>query len=235
MKLKLYFTIIFVCVVLLGILFLINKEGFKNDYSDYNTIDRIITPDIEYAYCVAGNITCPNNGSLTQINDKYAGGKTYNFLCSDNTFAECSGSIAYNTGDLEWTTPSAREINFPFSEKYKGFTIPYSYVPVDISGDYMNFYDSKHKFLDNIHKCLMLNSQTETDECYINIQKSKDEIESQKSSNTKCIANYGTNLGDPLCCGQKGVLQQSALEYVCPSSTPNCSNYVCGQTYGTCS
>jgi hypothetical protein len=50
----------------------------------------------------------------------------------------------------------------------------------------------------------------------------------------KCIANHGTKVGDPLCCGQKGVLQKYATNYVCSKSAPTCSNFVCGESYGTC-
>ena len=35
----------------------------------------------------------------------------------------------------------------------------------------------------------------------------------------KCLANYGTNVGEDLCCGQTGVLQNT--EYVCPEEMPN--------------
>jgi hypothetical protein len=57
----------------------------------------------------------------------------------------------------------------------------------------------------------------------------------KKDCPPKCIANYGTNIGDPLCCGQKGILQYFASKYVCPASKPTCSNYVCGKKYGICS
>lgn len=48
----------------------------------------------------------------------------------------------------------------------------------------------------------------------------------------KCIADFGTNIGDNLCCGQTGVLQNT--EYVCPSSKPTCQNFKCGSKFGTC-
>ena len=48
----------------------------------------------------------------------------------------------------------------------------------------------------------------------------------------KCIADFGTNVGENLCCGQTGVLQNT--EYVCPSSKPTCKNFKCGSKFGTC-
>ena len=234
MKFKIYGIMLLVCFTLLGLLFYVNKEGFKSDYSDYTTIDRIKNSSDEYAYCIAGNITCSNDSSLNQIKDNYSGGKTFNFLCNDNSYAECKNFVKYMDEDelINWTTPTAREISFPFSEKYKGFTIPYpkSYIPVDIIGNYMNFYDSSKNLLDNVNKCELLNSQTETDQCNSALTP-----KTKTSNPEKCIADYGTTVGDSLCCGQKGVLQNYASKYVCPSSKPTCSNFVCGESYGTCS
>jgi hypothetical protein len=248
MKIKLYIIILVVCLALLTVLFLINKEGFSNyDYTKYSTIDRIKNSSDEYAYCIAGNIKC-NDGSLNEIHDDYTNGKTYNFLCNDKSFAECTGNFVHNNFEnnkeyLNWVTP--REINLSFSDRYRGFTEPYDYMPVDISGDYINFYDSDKNILDNIHKCDMLNTQSETDDCYKKLKKPDTGIlksgppgktvTNEEIGQTKCIANYGTNIGDPLCCGQKGVLQYFATKYVCPASKPTCSKYECGKSYGICS
>ena len=48
----------------------------------------------------------------------------------------------------------------------------------------------------------------------------------------KCIADFGTSVGDPLCCGQEGVLQDT--RYVCPNTLKKCSNFKCGSAFGTC-
>lgn len=231
MKIKIYSIILLVCFTLVGVLFYVNKEGFKSDYSDYTTIDRIKNSSDKYAYCIAGNITC-SDSSLNKIKDNYSGGVTYDYLCNDGNYAECKNFVKYMDEDelMNWKTPTAREITFPFSDKYKGFTIPYSksYIPVDIIGNYVNFYDSSKNLLDNVNKCELLNSQTETDLC-------NSALRPKSSTTTKCVADYGTNVGDSLCCGQKGVLQHYASQYVCPSSKPTCSNFECGESYGTCS
>ncbi len=49
----------------------------------------------------------------------------------------------------------------------------------------------------------------------------------------KCIADFGTNVGEDLCCGQDGVLQNT--KYVCPDTMPTCSKFECGSKFGTCS
>ena len=246
---------IYICLIIifiLSIIYFTKREGFKSDYSDYTTIDRVKVPK-GYAYCLAGNVTCPT-GTLTQIKDNYSGGNTYNYLCDNSgTFAECQGNFQYNMNgkQLNWKTPTAREISFPFSDEYKGFTIPYSYVPVDLNGNYMDFYDASSNVLDNIHKCDMLLTDSLTDQCksaltpvvtpIVNCSTCSSSSDSSASSSTpdgtgqKCVANYGANTGDPLCCGQTGVLQKWSSEYVCPSSAPTCTGYSCGNTYGKCS
>ena len=39
----------------------------------------------------------------------------------------------------------------------------------------------------------------------------------------QCIADYGTNIGDNLCCGQDGILQDT--KHICPSEVPTCQGY----------
>ena len=48
----------------------------------------------------------------------------------------------------------------------------------------------------------------------------------------KCIADFGTDIGDPLCCGADGVLQNT--KYVCPSNLKTCRNFKCGSAFGNC-
>jgi len=52
------------------------------------------------------------------------------------------------------------------------------------------------------------------------------------SSDIKCVADFGTNIGDPLCCGQEGVLQDT--RYVCPNTLKKCTSFKCGSAFGTC-
>ena len=49
----------------------------------------------------------------------------------------------------------------------------------------------------------------------------------------KCIANNGTNIGDPLCCNQPGKLKDT--KYVCPKEVPTCVGYSSkDNVYGYC-
>jgi hypothetical protein len=47
-----------------------------------------------------------------------------------------------------------------------------------------------------------------------------------------CLADYGTDIGENLCCGQTGVLQNT--KYVCPITRPRCSKFKCGTQFGNC-
>ena len=57
--------------------------------------------------------------------------------------------------------------------------------------------------------------------------------ENSNVSTMKCIADNGAKPGDPLCCGQDGVLQDT--KYNCHSDYPYCIGYKCGETWGKCS
>jgi hypothetical protein len=54
-----------------------------------------------------------------------------------------------------------------------------------------------------------------------------------KPHKLKCIADYKTQIGDNLCCGQKGTLK--GTQYVCPREIPYCKSMQCGSKYGECS
>jgi len=275
MKFKLYGIIVLICFVLGSLLFF-NKEGFESDYSDYNKIDRVMDSSGKYGYCIAGKVTCPPNLVRKELNDDYTingKGTTYELLCYDNDVAtkipvECSGNYIHklthndkmpgqeiNDYELNWKTPTARQIKFQFSDMLKGFSNPYTYIPVKMNKNNIEFYNSNNIMLDSLHKCEMLNNQEETNNCYFELakadaakiaadaalieqtaQEAADAVTNATNTEEpqKCIADFGTDPGDPLCCGQTGVLQYSAYNYVCPETAKTCSNYVCGEKYGTC-
>ena len=88
---------------------------------------------------------------------------------------------------------------------------------IDISH---NFYDtSGNSLLNNILSQLQ-GLTTKIDKCDV------------KTEDIKCIADFGTNIGDELCCGQSGILTDT--KYVCPSNYSKCENMKCGSKYGVC-
>jgi hypothetical protein len=59
-----------------------------------------------------------------------------------------------------------------------------------------------------------------------------DQKDTPQLEKLKCIASFGTNIGDDLPNGS-GILTNT--KYVCPSEYPSCKGLVCGRNYGTCS
>ena len=51
------------------------------------------------------------------------------------------------------------------------------------------------------------------------------------TNNLKCVANFGTRIGEPLSSG-KGVLTDT--NYICPEELPNCAGMLCDEKYGIC-
>jgi hypothetical protein len=49
----------------------------------------------------------------------------------------------------------------------------------------------------------------------------------------KCVADFGTEVGQLTCCGQNSTLKST--KYVCPSNLPTCNKFKCGSEFGTCS
>ena len=72
-------------------------------------------------------------------------------------------------------------------------------------------------------------SNTTTTEVDVTISEDVDVVNTET---IKCTADNNSNIGDPLCCGQEGVIQNT--KYNCPAEYPNCIGYKCGQTWGTC-
>jgi hypothetical protein len=88
---------------------------------------------------------------------------------------------------------------------------------IDISN---NFYDtSGNSLLKNILSQLQ-GLTTKIDKCDV------------KPEDIDCIADFGTNIGDDLCCNQPGILTDT--KYVCPANYPKCGKMECGTKYGIC-
>ena len=51
-------------------------------------------------------------------------------------------------------------------------------------------------------------------------------------TNKECPANYGSNLGDNVCCDQEGTIDHS--NKICDVSAPKCIKYVKDNTWGKC-
>jgi hypothetical protein len=250
---------LFVLIIIPIIFEITGYKEMMTDYvnfSDYNTIDRIQVNNTgsspAYSYCVGGTVKCPNsNSALIDVsNTDYKDGKTYKSTCNDGSDVICTDNlfnsvVSYNLP--YYTLPGGT--SFPLSTKNKGFTEAYGYVPVGFdSSNNINIYNDSKTIMERIHKCNLLSNDYQSN-CYNkffmgNTNSSNNNTTSTTTSNiadsTKCgtsdkipcLADYGTNVGESLCCGQTGVLQNT--KYVCPSTRPKCANFKCGSQFGNC-
>lgn len=147
-------------------------------------------------------------------NDYYNDLKTGSYprpVCKSGSFTSCLSSPPFTMNNGKYVSTSDPILNVDSSSKtsqiqrQNDFNQPFSAPLVNPSGIYDGPIESNY-FSDN---------QTSTP--FI-----------------KCIANYGSNIGDPLCCNQKGALPDT--RYVCPQEVPRCSGYSANDnTYGYCS
>ena len=174
--------IVLIIVILIAfILFLYkNNESFKSDYSDYNRIDRIKInnnnthtlnkknelisnatniEDDKFGYCIGATPTCETGGPIKA--GVYQNGITYRSNCDDGSNMICNNFVSNNfdtmyNSDISdnsyvWKTPN----NTPllFSQTYKGFTEPTSYINVGLSNNTINIYDKDNNIIDTVEKC----------------------------------------------------------------------------------
>jgi hypothetical protein len=165
------YYILIIIVFLFIFLFIKNKEQFKSDYSDYNNIDRIKihnfdtidvnnkyamnqNKDDTFAYCIGATPRC-ETGAPIKIG-VYQNGNTYKSICDDGSNIKCKNFMSTTDSNI-WTTPNNTKIMF--SETYKGFTEPTSYIPAVINNNLINFYNKNNNVLDSIDKCSILGSE----------------------------------------------------------------------------
>ena len=126
-----------------------------------------------------------------------------------------------------------------------GFIDPFAYVPMSVSGDLVHIYSisgeidftSSKCSLFEPQSCLLEASNNNLIPCETN---TPEDTESESSTSTtlpvpptlKCVADNNTKIGEPLCCGQTGVVQNT--KYNCPSEYPYCTGYKCGDSWGRC-
>ena len=158
-------------------------------------------------------------------------------LNSETSQYGVSGDLMLELTDLSNTDAS-----------YSGFTQTMSSRPLqfDASGDLNMFYSGNSEYVKTL-KCFLFDSSGNCETALGNAYATDDatddatdneadddskEDEKCESVNIKCLAHFGTKVGDPLCCGQTGVLQNT--DYVCPQELPTCAGYQCGSQWGVC-
>ena len=205
--------------------------------SNIGHVNRVISEEEgKHHYCLGGDLYCKYDNAKLEFIEDYKFGKTYKAKCSDGENVICNSKMrstdvnSINLFQLDKENKEkveGSEIQYPESDKMIGFTKPLSYTPVDLSNqDFMIYYKpngdalkTDRCLLFGPEKCIQGNLEIASTEC-------------PSGPELKCLANYGTKIGDPLCCDQTGVLQNT--EYVCPEELPHCTGYKCGSQWGTC-
>ena len=207
--------------------------------SNIGHVNRVISEEEgKHHYCLGGELYCKYNNAELEFVEDYNFGKTYKAKCSDGEPVICNNKMRstdidsinlfqYDKENKEKVEGS--DIQYPESDKMIGFTKPLSYTPVDLSNqDFMIYYKPNGDAL-KTNRCLLFGPE----KCIQgNLEDDSNDKECPNAPELKCLANHGTKIGDPLCCGQTGVLQNT--DYVCPEELPHCTGYKCGSQWGTC-
>jgi hypothetical protein len=217
----------------------------------------------EYIYCPAGNIICPSGSVLQELDDytdtngnkhksykywckdpsgnvsdvshvlcenNYLGKDTVNslFIRSENEKDDYGNYLYQNINEITQTSGKALT-----GSGLDGFTDPYTYVPMSISGEYLILYKPDNSIDFKATPCFLYEDSYNCISNYYDGNSSNNNTDCPPSNNDiNCVADNGANIGDPLCCGQTGVVQDT--KYNCPANYPYCVGYKCGQTWGKC-
>lgn len=193
-----------------------------NDSSYTVTINTTKLPKIPLTTISVPNVPkkalLKNSLYNPKTNDYYNNLKTGSYprpKCKSGSFTSCLSSppfTMYNGVYVSNNDPTF-SIDASYNESRQqrqtqfDFNTPFSSAPVNPSG-----------ILDNA-KVLEFN--------YFNNK-------TGESPFIKCIADYGSNIGDPLCCNQTGNITDT--KYICPQEVPICGGYSKDDnTYGYCS
>lgn len=202
--------------------------------------------------CVSGN-TVDNtmakcNGSIFSGSSPFNSSNTnaVNFYRYGSNGCQNRNQTGAQLRSFENTYGSSLGISGDLSD----FTSAYSSVPLkftsDGSYDYVVFQDvfNNGAFKDiSFTTCDMFDTLLNCEQNYGNCPTSgssedddDDDDDSSNSNrlNTKCLGDFGDGVGDKLCCGQTGVIQNEHAKYTCPESHPYCRGYKCGESWGAC-
>lgn len=238
----------------------INMEGvtFKNKNDD-----EVTGGAGDYLYCIGGDIACDDDDGTDTLQadgtGTYddagggSGGSSYKSTCTNGANAVCKNNHVKTTADNSVSFYDSDGNEWPYygpsNNEFKGYLGPYSYIPMKISDKYVYLYDDAAGAY----------SSEEISACYLygdcpvavadadagggadaggadsgaTTTSGDSTPENSNVSTMKCLADNGAKPGDPLCCGQDGVLQDT--KYNCPSEYPHCVGYKCGETWGKCS
>lgn len=164
------------------------------------------------------NIKCENSA----FQSGYTTGTNKNLTFF--TFTD-AGDICYNnTKDLSQNT------------NQNGFTVPYAtsdLFPFSFDGKYAVHNDISYSICPLFEKIIDCYAKRNTASGDSSSSDDEDvDTGSVEKTSFRCVADYGAQPGDDLCCGQTGVVQNNSD--TCPHEYPKCYGYKCGEKWGVC-
>lgn len=126
---------------------------------------------------------------------------------------------AYNGAPLEFTNDGSYDYVI-FKNPHKGGK--FNDISYTTCGMFYGTYECQGK-----NGCSYTSGSSEDDD-------DADDTSDGNRLNTKCLGDFGDGVGDKLCCGQTGVIQNEHAKYTCPESHPYCRGYKCGESWGAC-
>jgi len=221
--------------------FLLSKVlGVHEGMEDYDMSGKNVKMDVAkikldgetyFGYCLGGDIKCRTDGDTPVKVRKYTdkNGKKhtiYKAKCADDELVKCDGrnaqKIIRDTG-ISITHEESEDSTNLITMNDMSDNKPEKFLPWDISTNgYVYLYNKQDNIDVSFSACHLYGDCPDEDKKKSKKSKKKE----SKKSKMKCLADNGAKPGDPLCCGQDGVLQDT--KYNCPSEYPHCIGYKCG-------
>ena len=220
--------------------------GVQENMEDYDMSDKNVKMDVAeikldgetyFGYCLGGDIKCRTDGDTPVKVRKYTdkNGKKhtiYKAKCADDELVKCDGrnaqKIIRDTG-ISITHEESEDSTNLITMNDMSDNKPEKFLPWDISTNgYVYLYNEQDNIDASFSACHLYGDCPDEEN-----EEDEDKKKRYKKSKMKCIADNGAKPGDPLCCGQDGVLQDT--KYNCHSDYPYCVGYKCGETWGKCS
>jgi hypothetical protein len=233
--------------------------GVHEGMEDYDMSDKNVKMDVAkinldgknyFGYCLGGDIKCKSDkytlAEARGYTDK--NGKTHkiyeatcecpddvkrtddqgNLVCPTDALVKCDGRNVKKIIEDTGISLTHKEYDNTTNLITMSDNNPETFLPWDISTNgYVYLYNNQGNIDASFSACHLYGDCPDEEN-----EEDKDKEKSKKSK-MKCLADNGAKPGDPLCCGQDGVLQDT--KYNCPSEYPHCIGYKCGETWGKCS
>ena len=213
----------------------------------------------EKLYCIGGNLSCidgyvPHEKGTDTYNHPVYECKNEDDDTVDNSKGRCRNSVftgsnqpsyinlySYDADGLAIRDVSYNLQKFSYDgttavdeeSKYNGFTNPFEFLPLEFSGENNEYLIMNKDTSVKYSSCLLYHDSVS---CGFGAQDSlaspPDHQPGDDLNELSCVADYGSKVGESLCCGQTGVVQKDSRK--CPYELPVCSGYVCGQKWGRC-